>query len=312
MPGAEGIDVVAWARQHGQAHRPCSCSRRAMRRPTGSAASTRARTTISSSPSISASCSLGSARSSAGPRGVDAPVLERGRLRLDPVRRVVEVEGREAEPDLDRIPHPRAADAPLAGRRRPQADRRARLGRRDGSAGLQRHRCADEPAARQAADRGRPHRHRPRRRLPAGGRREHRPAGRCVRRQSIRVALASTALVGVAYLLVAVAVVAFATRDLTAQVDTRLDRSARPWPTAAGSPAAGSARAAAAAPAGGPAPSERPSSSGRSLPTAASSTNSGHARRYPPRYQPSPRRPRPTIARHRRPPRGRATSAART
>jgi signal transduction histidine kinase len=43
-----------------------------------------------------------------------------------------------------------------------------------------------------------------------------------VRRQSIRVALAATAVVGVVYLVVAAAVVLFSTRDLTAQIDGRL------------------------------------------------------------------------------------------
>jgi two-component system sensor histidine kinase CiaH len=43
-----------------------------------------------------------------------------------------------------------------------------------------------------------------------------------VRRQSLRVALAATAIVGLVYLVVAVAVVALVTKNLTDQVDTRL------------------------------------------------------------------------------------------
>ena len=43
-----------------------------------------------------------------------------------------------------------------------------------------------------------------------------------VRRQSLRVALASTIVVAVAYAAISLAVIALATRDLTAQVDTRL------------------------------------------------------------------------------------------
>ena len=43
-----------------------------------------------------------------------------------------------------------------------------------------------------------------------------------VRRQSIRVALSATLVVAVVYVLIAAAVVAFATRDLTSQVDQRL------------------------------------------------------------------------------------------
>ncbi|HEY5628744.1 MAG TPA: HAMP domain-containing sensor histidine kinase [Candidatus Limnocylindrales bacterium] len=43
-----------------------------------------------------------------------------------------------------------------------------------------------------------------------------------VRRQSIRVALAATGVVAVAYLLIAATVVALSTRDLTSQIDSRL------------------------------------------------------------------------------------------
>ena len=50
-------------------------------------------------------------------------------------------------------------------------------------------------------------------------------AAAVVRGRSIRVALAATAVVAVAYLVVAAGVVAFATSDLTAQVDQRLTQS---------------------------------------------------------------------------------------
>ncbi len=46
-----------------------------------------------------------------------------------------------------------------------------------------------------------------------------------VRRRSIRVALAATGVVAVAYLAIAVGVVAFATRDLTSQIDQRLTQT---------------------------------------------------------------------------------------
>jgi signal transduction histidine kinase len=46
-----------------------------------------------------------------------------------------------------------------------------------------------------------------------------------VRRQSIRVALAATGVVAVAYLAIAAGVVAFATRDLTSQIDQRIAQS---------------------------------------------------------------------------------------
>jgi signal transduction histidine kinase len=46
-----------------------------------------------------------------------------------------------------------------------------------------------------------------------------------VRRQSIRVALAATGVVAVAYLAIGISVVAFVTRDLTAQIDSRLTAS---------------------------------------------------------------------------------------
>ena len=57
-----------------------------------------------------------------------------------------------------------------------------------------------------------------------------------VRRQSIRVALSATAIVAVAYLVVAAGVVAFATRDLTSQIDQRLTESFRRLPPDANRP----------------------------------------------------------------------------
>ena len=78
MPGADGIDVVAWARRHQRpdgapdAHR----ARRAAR--TASGASTPAPTTTWSSRSTSASCWPASAPSSGGRAGWTRPVLARG------------------------------------------------------------------------------------------------------------------------------------------------------------------------------------------------------------------------------------------
>ncbi len=60
-----------------------------------------------------------------------------------------------------------------------------------------------------------------------------------VRRQSIRVALAATAVVAVAYVVVALAVVAFVTRDLTAQIDQRLMQSFTRLPPSGGGPGGG-------------------------------------------------------------------------
>jgi signal transduction histidine kinase len=58
----------------------------------------------------------------------------------------------------------------------------------------------------------------------------HRPLE--VRRRSIRVALGATAVVGLAYLAIAVAVVAFVTMTLTAQIDARLTTALRHEPDA--------------------------------------------------------------------------------
>ena len=57
-----------------------------------------------------------------------------------------------------------------------------------------------------------------------------------VRRQSIRVALSATVIVAVAYVIVAAGVVAFATRDLTTQIDQRLTESFRRLPPDANRP----------------------------------------------------------------------------
>ena len=60
-----------------------------------------------------------------------------------------------------------------------------------------------------------------------------------VRRQSIRVALAATAFVAVAYVIVGAAVVLFSTRDLTAQIDQRLEQSFGRLPPPADRPSGG-------------------------------------------------------------------------
>src|SRR5439155_12597097 len=126
-----------------------------------------------------------------------------------------------AGPDGDGVPDPRTAHAPLASGRRPEGDRRARLGGRDGSARLERDRRPAESPAREAAERRHPDRHGPWCRVPPGGSvTAARPHD--VRRLSIRVALAATALVAAAYVVVAVAVVAIVTGNLTGQIDARL------------------------------------------------------------------------------------------
>jgi signal transduction histidine kinase len=60
-----------------------------------------------------------------------------------------------------------------------------------------------------------------------------------VRRQSIRVALAATAFVAFAYVIVGGAVVAFATRDLTDQIDQRLTQSFGRLPPSGSQPGGG-------------------------------------------------------------------------
>ncbi len=94
MPGAEGIDVVAWARRQ---QRPTALLMLTAR----DAPADRIRGLDTGADDyLVKPFDFGEllARVRAlqrRPRGVDAPVLERGRLRLDPVRRVVEVDTRE-------------------------------------------------------------------------------------------------------------------------------------------------------------------------------------------------------------------------
>jgi DNA-binding response OmpR family regulator len=93
MPGREGIDVVAWARKHD--------------RPTALLMLTARDTPTDRIRGLDAGADdylvkpfdfgelLARVRAlQRRPRGVDAPVLERGRLALDPVRRLVVVDGR--------------------------------------------------------------------------------------------------------------------------------------------------------------------------------------------------------------------------
>ena len=127
MPGREGIEVVAWARRH--------------QRPTAILMLTARDTPADRIRGLDTGADdylvkpfdfgelLARVRAlQRRPRGVDAPTIRRGRLALDPVTRQVVVDGRELSPDPDGVPDPGAAHAPLAGGRRPQGDRRARLG----------------------------------------------------------------------------------------------------------------------------------------------------------------------------------------
>jgi two-component system copper resistance phosphate regulon response regulator CusR len=94
MPGAEGIDVVAWARKH---DRPTALLMLTAR----DAPQDRIRGLDSGADDyLVKPFDFGEllARVRAlqrRPRGVDAPILRCGRLELDPVRRVVEVGGRD-------------------------------------------------------------------------------------------------------------------------------------------------------------------------------------------------------------------------
>jgi DNA-binding response OmpR family regulator len=94
MPGREGIEVVAWARKHA--------------RPTALLMLTARDTTEDRIRGLDTGADdylvkpfdfgelLARVRAlQRRPRGVDAPILQRGRLALDPVRRVVTVDGRE-------------------------------------------------------------------------------------------------------------------------------------------------------------------------------------------------------------------------
>ena len=220
MPGAEGVDVVRWARRND--------------RPTALLMLTARDTPPDRITGLDAGADdylvkpfdfgelLARIRAlQRRPRGVDAPVIVRGLLALDPAKARGRVGRPVRRPHPDRVQHPRGAHAALAGRRRPQVDRRARLAGRDRPAGDQRHRRPAEPPAGQAllvpgADRDRSRDGVPTRGVMSG------PGGQDVRRLSIRVALTATALVAVAYLVVAAAVVAIVTQNLTDQVDARL------------------------------------------------------------------------------------------
>ena len=94
MPGREGIEVVAWARRHAK--------------PTALLMLTARDTTEDRIRGLDTGADdylvkpfdfgelLARVRAlQRRPRGVDAPILHRGRLALDPVRRVVTVDGRE-------------------------------------------------------------------------------------------------------------------------------------------------------------------------------------------------------------------------
>ena len=212
MPGAQGIDVVAVgapqrppdgdpdAHRARHAGRPDPRPRHRRRRLPRQAVRLRRAARPRPRPPAPAA-----RRRRAGDRSAAGSPSTRSRARST-------VDGRPLALTTDRIPDPRAADAPLAGRRRPQGDRRARLGRRDRAARLERDRRPDEPAPREAADRRRsgssPSA------APATGwrRRDRRRARRpgplpSVRTASIRVALAATAVVAIVYLAVAIAVV---------------------------------------------------------------------------------------------------------
>jgi two-component system copper resistance phosphate regulon response regulator CusR len=94
MPGAEGIDVVSWARRHG---RPTAILMLTAR----DAPADRIRGLDTGADDyLVKPFDFGEllARIRAlqrRPRGVDAPVIRRGRLELDPVRHVVAIDGRE-------------------------------------------------------------------------------------------------------------------------------------------------------------------------------------------------------------------------
>ena len=134
MPGAEGIDVVAWARRH--------------ERPTAILMLTARDTPADRIRGLDTGADdylvkpfdfgelLARVRAlQRRPRGVDQPGAPgaagsgaRPRHARDDRRRA------RARRHLHRVPDPRAAPAPLARRRGPQGDRRARLAGRDGAA----------------------------------------------------------------------------------------------------------------------------------------------------------------------------------
>ncbi len=112
MPGAEGIDVVAWARKH--------------ERPTGILMLTARDTPADRIRGLDTGADdylvkpfdfgelLARVRAlQRRPRGVDAPVLRCGRLALDPVTHQVTVNGADRALDRHGVPDPGGAPAPL-------------------------------------------------------------------------------------------------------------------------------------------------------------------------------------------------------
>jgi DNA-binding response OmpR family regulator len=93
MPGREGIDVVAWARKH---HRPTALLMLTARdTPADRIRGLDAGADDYLVKPFDFGELLARVRAlQRRPRGVDAPVLERGRLALDPVKRLVVVDGR--------------------------------------------------------------------------------------------------------------------------------------------------------------------------------------------------------------------------
>ena len=223
MPGAEGIDVVAWARRND--------------RPTALLMLTARDTPADRIRGLDTGADdylvkpfdfgelLARVRAlQRRPRGVDAPVLSAGRLELDPVTRVVTVDGAERA-----VTSTEYRILELLLRRSPAVvDRKA----------IAEHAWQDEtePLGSNAID---VQMSRLRAKLPDAGVRivtvrgagyrldsrmtmSHVPA---VRRESIRVALSATIVVALAYLVVAAGVIAFATVDLTRQIDDRITGS---------------------------------------------------------------------------------------
>ena len=148
MPGAEGIDVVAWARKH--------------ERPTALLMLTARDTPADRIRGLDTGADdylvkpfdfgelLARVRAlQRRPRGVDQPGAARpAASRSTRSRTSVTADGREHRAHRHRVPDPGAAPAPIAGRGGPQGHRGARLGRRDRSAGLQRDRRPDVAPAR--------------------------------------------------------------------------------------------------------------------------------------------------------------------
>ncbi len=228
MPGKEGIDVVAWARRN---DKPTALLLLTAR----DAPADRIRgLDMGADDYLVKPFDFGEllARVRAlqrRPRGVAAPILEVGRVRLDPARRSV-----EANDSPLNLTSTEYLILELLMRRAPAVvDRKqiagARLGRRDRPARLERDRRPAQPAAREAPERGHPNRHGSRRRLPARGRmsvrrriRLRRPRLSEVTRRSLRVAFATTAIVAIVYAVAAGAVFGIQTKNLNDQIDYRL------------------------------------------------------------------------------------------